>query len=303
MIGREIDRERVMANRMLIGIVLALLAAGTALAAGPAEVRKQMEASMLVTGSLVLEPDGRVSAWELDRPEALAEPVVELITKAAGSWAFEPVTVDGEAVRAKARMSLRVVATPHDDDRFQLTIRSGHFGDDAMSAEERRNAATTDHVRSVRMHPPAYPPGALRAGVTGTVYLVMRINRDGRVQDVFAEQVNLRVVGTEREMERMREMLARPALAAARRWTFSIPTTGDDADDEYWSLRVPVEYMLHGDKVPGYGEWQAYIPGPRQKAPWSTRDLRADESPDAMIAGRVYQEGKGLKLLTRLGEG
>jgi hypothetical protein len=129
----------------------------------------------------------------------------------------------------------------------------------------------------------------------------MRINRDGRVADVFAEQVNLRVVGSEREMEQMREMLTRPAIAATRRWTFTIPTTGDEADAEYWSLRVPVEYVL-GDTLPGYGEWQVYIPGPRQKAPWSARELRADESPDAMVAGRVYQEGRGLKLLTPLGE-
>lgn len=292
-----------MVNRIWIGFTLALLAATTAFAAGPAEVREQVEASMLVTGTLVIEPDGRVSTWDLDRREKILEPVVELIGKAAGSWVFEPVVVDGEAVRAKARMSLRVVATPHDDDNFQLTIRSGHFGDDAMSAQERRKAAATDRARSLRMSPPAYPAAALSAGVRGTVYLVVRINRDGRVEDVFAEQVNLRTIGSEREMERMRQMLARPALAAARRWTFSIPTTGEDADNDYWSLRIPVQYLLYDEKEPGYGEWQAYIPGPRHKAPWSKRELRPDESPDAMVAGRVYQEGREMKLLTPLGEG
>lgn len=292
-----------MANRIWSGLVLALLAAGTALASAPAGVRQQVESSMLLTGSMVVESDGRVSTWELDRPDDVMEPVRDLVGKAAAAWVFEPVVVDGETVRAKARMSLRVVATPVGGDSFQLTIRSGHFGDDAMSGAERRKAASTDRVHSRRMSPPAYPADALAAGVGGTVYLVMRINREGRVEDVFAEQVNLRAVGSERDMERMRTLLARPALAAARRWTFSIPTTGDDADDEYWSLRVPVEYLLHDQKLAGYGEWQSYIPGPLHKAPWSARALGPGESPDAMIAGRVYQEGRQMKLLTPLGEG
>lgn len=290
-----------MAKRILAGLVLALLATSTALAGGKGDVRSRVEASMLVTGTLVVEADGRVSGWELDKREALLDPVVELIGKAADSWVFEPVLVDGEAVRAKARMSLRVVAIPHGEDSFQLTIRSGHFGSAAESRDGNHwKEIGTDRVRAKRRDLPEYPFDAMASGVGGTVYLVLRINRAGRVQDAFVEQVNLRAAASEREMDQLRGTLARPALAAARRWTFDVPTTGEDADRKTWALRVPVEYLLYNERMPAYGEWHVYIPGPRHKAPWSKRELREDESPDAMIAGRLYQEGTELTLLTPL---
>jgi hypothetical protein len=37
-----------------------LLLSGVALAAGPNEVRKRVQASMLVTGSIIVAPDGSV---------------------------------------------------------------------------------------------------------------------------------------------------------------------------------------------------------------------------------------------------
>ena len=45
------------------------------------------------------------------------------------------------------------------------------------------------------------------------------VGRDGRVEDVAAEQVNLTVVGTARAMESIREALARASISGARRWT------------------------------------------------------------------------------------
>ncbi|MGY0651952.1 energy transducer TonB [Luteimonas sp. A537] len=287
-------------GRIWIGLASVLLAAAVfTFPAGASTMLKRTEASMLVTGSVVVEPDGRVSTWEVDQRDRLPAEVVRLVGQTAPTWRFEPVLVDGEAVRARAPMSLRVVVKALDEGSYQLSIRSGHFGDDATAGA----GAGTDRVTSLKMGPPAYPERALREFVRGTVYLVLRINRAGAVEDVFAEQVNLRTAGSEAEMKRMRALLSRPALAAARNWTFRIPTTGEDADAEGWSLRVPVDYMIGDESAPAYGEWQAYIPGPLQRAPWSGRELRADEGPDAMIAGRLYQEGAGMKLLTPLAEG
>ena len=42
---------------------------------------------------------------------------------------------------------------------------------------------------NLQMRPPSYPPQAAKAGIRGTVYLVLRIDREGTVDDVFVELV------------------------------------------------------------------------------------------------------------------
>lgn len=261
---------------------------------------------MLVTGHVLIEPDGGVSGWEIDQREKLPAAVIELVERSASAWRFEPVMVDGKARNARARMSLRVVArrVEGDNDNYRITIRGGHFGEEAMTAEERKTLALADRVQGIEMKPPTYPRSAWQAGVHGTVYLVLKINREGAVDDVVSEQVNLKVIGSEQQMKSMRGALERSAMSAARTWKFRIPTAGEQAEGPYWSVRVPVDYKFEDDNAPGYGQWEAYVPGPRQeKMPWHMEDLEGfDIPPDALIAGQVYQVGDGLKLLTALSE-
>lgn len=291
-----------MGRRNWTGLLLALFAT-SAFAQGPGAVRKQVEASMLVTGHVLIEPDGSVSGWEIDQRDKLPPAVVGLIEKAADVWRFEPVVVDGRQRKAKARMSLRMVAKKLEDDEYRVSIVSGHFGDEAITPEERQQRE--DSIRSLELKPPSYPVFALEVGARGTVYVVLRIARDGSVADAHAEQVNLRFVGSEQQMKQMRNVLSKSALRAAKDWRFRPPVSGDDVDDEFWYVRVPVDYQFTGQRTPGYGEWDAYVPGPRQVAPWSgLENLDGfDIPPDALIAGEVYQVGKGRKLLTPLGEG
>lgn len=286
-------------NRILGGMVLALCAA-VAMAAGPSAVRKQAEASMLVTGHVLIEPDGSVSGWEIDQRDKLPAAVVGLVEQSVDVWRFEPVVVDGLPRNAKARMSLRVVATKVDGG-YRVGIRGGHFGLDAMAFEERSAIAGTDLLRPVQLKPPAYPLRAQQSGVEGTVYVIVLVNRQGVVEDAIAEQINLKTLGSERQMEQMRTVLATPALEAARKWTFQVPTTGEDAEQPHWTARVPVAYGLGDPQESKYGEWEAYIPGPRHESPWGPAgDRDPNESPDALVAGAAYQVGKGLRLLTPL---
>lgn len=281
-----------------LAMILWAFAAG-AFAAGKDEVRKQAESSMLVTGTVDIDAEGHVERHALDKREALPPAVVELIDRHAPGWRFEPVLVDGRPVKARAKMSLRLVASRLADDAFQLRIQSGVFGDDGTAAREQR-------VTSGKMRPPEYPPDAYRVGVQGTVYLVLRIGRDGKVEDAVAEQVNLTVVGTEEQMRSGREALAGAAMKAARRWQFVPPTAGSEVDAEFWSVRVPVEFALTdrvGSKQGKYGQWDAYIPGPRQTAPWILEELNASDSPDSYAANGVHTVGEGLRLLTPLGDG
>ncbi|MGN7832827.1 energy transducer TonB [Pseudoxanthomonas sp. 22568] len=280
-----------------LAIALLLGIACTAVA-GIKEVRAQVEASMLVTGAVIIEPDGTVAKLDLDQREKLPPAVAGLIDKAAASWKFEPILVDGVGRRGKARMSLRVVANKLPNGDFQVALRGGHFGDEAISPEERQKR--NDSVRSVKLLPPAYPGGVARAGAQGTVYLVVKVARDGTVADVIAEQVNLGFVGNERLMQQARDAFSESALAVAKKWIFRPPTEGAEAAAPFWLVRVPVDYKMPEKKAPGYGRWEVYVPGPRQSAPWMQSEHGGDDAPDAMVAGGVYEIGKGRRLLTPL---
>ena len=275
--------------------------------------RKQIEGSMLVTGRVTITQAGTVGDWTIDRREDLPPAVLNVIDASAPGWRFEPILVDGKPAHGSARMGLRMVAERVDDERFRVSIRDGYFGREAArmtgEADVRRDssadAAPTDQVSSVRMSAPRYPDLALAAGVTGTVYLVLRIGPSGEVMDAVPEQVNLRVVGLEREMVRMREMLAKSALAAARRWQFHPPTSGEGAQEPFWLVRVPVDYRIHGVGQPEeYGRWEVYVPGPRMPVPWQMESLQGlDIAPDTLVAGEVHQVGMGLRLLGPLDGG
>lgn len=280
---------------------LLCLAWAASASAGVKDVRDQIEASMLVTGYVYIAPSGAVDRLELDQPDKLPPAVHNVVSQAGPTWVFDPVMVDGVARKAKARMSLRVVATRHSEDNYEVTLRSAYFGEEAMSADERIEHMGASTVRSRELRPPLFPQQAAEMRARGTVYLIVKVGRDGVVQDAFPEQVNLQVIGREKQMDAMRAMFTRSAVNGAKRWTFHPPTEGPEATRPFWLVRVPVDYAMLEDKKPGYGQWDAYVPGPQAKHPWAEDASAPSEAPDAMIAGGLYPVGKGLRLRTPLG--
>ncbi len=286
-------------NRTM-ALLLGLLVSFSTHAAGPGAVRKQIESSMLVTGWVLIAPDGSVTKLEIDEREKLPAGVAKLVEQGGASWRFEPVLIDGVARKAKARMSLRVVAKKVDADLYQLSIRSGYFGEEAQTPEE--YVARPDAIKPLAMKPPSYPENAARMGGRGTVYVVLKIARDGSVQESFAEQVNLQVIGSENQMTSMRTIFSKAALSAAKKWTFQPPVAGGSSSETGWVVRVPVEFQFYGYERPTYGQWDSYVPGPTQRAPWDTNAID-EQAPDAMIAGTLYDARNSLRLLTPLQPG
>lgn len=255
-------------------------------------VRKTAEAGMLVTGFVEVNPDGSLHGYTLDKPEKLPPSVVEVVGKVVPTWEFE---LSGQAKDVvKSPMSLRVVARPMGEGQFKVIVQGASFGE---------HGDRSDVVTGKDRSPPQYPRLAIKARISGTAYLVLRIGRDGTVQDAIAEQVNLDQYGTAMEMEHYRQLLADASLDAARKWTFNPPTKGASVDDPYWVVRVPVSFSLHqfGTRPTeeSYGSWHAYIPGPRQTPPWISKTL-ANESPDAMPDGAVGAGDSRLRLVTPL---
>lgn len=276
-------------KRILAGVLL-LACASLALAASPASVRKRMEASMLVNGQIAVDAQGNVTGYEIEHREKLPEVVQKFVDRSIAGWEFEPGLLDGRAVAVRNRMGLLLVAEPMEDGNFRINLRGTSFYPLKQAGYE---------LESMVMDPPNYPMTAAQSGISGTVYLVLQVGADGKVAEVVAEQVNLRIVASEIEMNRWRSVLAKNAMAKARQWTFRPPQHGELADDGHWSVRVPVAYSFER-ATHEYGRWLAYIPGPRQRAPWVTGD---DVAPDALADGGLYPVGGGggLRLLDRVG--
>lgn len=278
---------------LVVGVLLLLISV-LATAGNARSQRKLVEMSMLVTGELVIAADGSVSDLQLDQRDKLPPGVQKLVDQARTEWLFEPFVIDGVARKVRSRMSLHVVAKEMDSGDYSIGLRSAYFG---KAAHAPADSQDTSSLRSKELTPPIFPHDAGRVGGRGIVYLLLRIQGDGTVSDAVAEQVNLQVLGDDATMKALRKTFSNAALRASKQWTFQVPTTGEEADDGHWAVRVPVSFQYEGHQAPGYGEWEAYVPGPRKQAPWADSD---EGSPEALIAGGIYPLGQELKLRTPL---
>lgn len=250
----------------------------------------QAEASMLLAGSITISPQGAVQAYTVDKSADLPAPLQQLLSRSVPHWRFEPVTSNGHAVAAKAAMHLRIVAKSTDKDHYALRIASHWFGN-----------AANEYGLTRKDHPlPHYPGRELKERVSGTVYLVAHINRQGQVDKVAAEQVNLRASGPETLMRLWRKDLADASVHAVSHWTFNIPTSGLAATRQAWIVRIPVAYSIRAmgtAEASRYGTWTAYLPGPREKISWLKPETSIPGSADALPDNGLYLAQQSLHLL------
>lgn len=258
-------------------------------------VREQAEASMVLTGNIDIGTAGQVEAFRLDHREKVNPAIAGFLEDAVREWRFEQVIRDGQAVPARTPVSIRLGGRVNPDGTQRVTLLAANF--------QRYDPDATDEVTRLDAPPPKYPEEVFQMGGSGDVLLLVQVGRDGRVRDVAAEQVNLRVALAEQKMRRMRDKLATISVAAARRWTFRAPTTGPLKDEASWTVRVPVKFSTGEERGQGYGRWQAYIPGPRQQAPWRADKVLGEDAAALLPAGGVYMadSSKGPQLLTPLG--
>lgn len=268
-------------KRWLLWLCCVMLS-NAVLAAGPNVVRKRVQASMLVTGTIEVTPEGSVAKYTLDHPKELPPGVRNLLGKVVPTWKFEPVRVNGKAVTARAMMSVRIVAKRAENDSYAISIAGTRFGDFVSKLA----------VKAFKQEKPQYPRQLLRQGVDGTVYLALRLNSQGSVVDAAAEQVNVGKIGSDAQLDQWRILLADAAIAAARHWTFSLP---GDAAPSGRVIRMPVIFYM---RWPGYGHWSVYVPGPVQPIPWlDNHNQMLSGDVDALPDGDVDLVEHGLHLM------
>ena len=89
--------------------------------------------------------------------------------------------------------------------------------------------ATVD-ATARNMNPPKYPPAAARAGIQGTVVLIIDVDASGNVTNVSVEKSS-----------RNRD-LDRAAMDAARKWRFNPGQSG--SQKVAGRVRVPVDFKM-----------------------------------------------------------
>ncbi|MFO1507621.1 MAG: hypothetical protein U1F23_11235 [Lysobacterales bacterium] len=238
--------------------------------AGIVDVKRSVEASMVVTGTIEVNPDGSVHGYSLDQQDKVPADVAKLIGETVPNWRFRPILVDGNAVLAKAGMSLRIVAEQESLGQFVATVDSVAFGSKASTGSGTCAPGVCVSYRE-REELPQYPVRLVQSGVTGTAYISIKIDSQGRVAQAGVRQVNLRAVADPSVLESWRRRMGQAALDAVRTWTFNVPTVGDDAGKPYWAAIVPVDFHIKGREPSGrveYGQWDSYVPGPVTVMPW-----------------------------------
>jgi hypothetical protein len=132
-----------------------------------------------------------------------------------------------------------------------------------------------------------------KAGGTGTVYLQLKVGRDGRVIDSHVERFNLTVLAKRPTADMIEGELSKAALRAAATWVLN-PGIVEPGNDHV-VLRVPVDFTLDGRHA--YGAWSMYIPGAYTRAPWARED---GDGSDALMPGHAVLAGSGLRLASAL---
>ena len=278
-----------MTSRILLFALLALCGF-SAPAAQHGKMSKQVEASMVVTGELMVAPDGKVESYQIDRADTLPPETREMLAKAIPNWELEVAKADGSPLQSPAavKMSVQLVARPiaDDDENLRVTIQDTAFWDPK---------AEFDAKAKGKLAPPKYPPFAARAGMSGMVYVVVLLNSDGNVAETHVERVDMTVLADEKTLRKFSKVLAESAVAASKEWSFTI-APGRFAKGPV-AVRVPIDFRLAAGNRE-YGQWQAYVPGLYAPIPWENRTADGDveHGIGAMVPGQIYSTDAPIKL-------
>ena len=166
--------------------------------------------SASTTGEITVDVEGRVTALVLDHKELGADVMRAFEDKVRG-WQFEPVLRDGAPVPAKARMTLELLLVRQVGvENLGIAFEDVQFFDPV----ERKVAEGV----SASLAPPRYPEESLRSGIGARVSLVLKLDADGRVIDVAAQEVNLLGEESGHQRDRHAREFTRAAVRAASEW-------------------------------------------------------------------------------------
>lgn len=275
--------------KYLVALLLALLA----LLVGPAFAGAPRDLVASTTGELVVDAEGRVASVKLDHKDLGVE-VMSAFEQQIREWRFEPVLVDGKAVRARAgvHLDMRVKMT-EEDGPATLIVRSVRFseppaeGGPGLAEVAAKTNADFYKAHGIRLSPPQYPSAPLLAAAGGKVLLQVRLDAEGRVERVgtrAAELFNVASLSPAWQRNYLRQF-TEAAEKAAKKWR--LPAfAGTD-------VYVPVEFRLPGDDG---RRWLPMQPMPVEALAW----MQSREDEALLLSNSGEQSSDRFRLLTTL---
>lgn len=224
------------------------------------EVPRQVQRFEISTrGTLVVEPDGRVTEVELDMPPSTRE----IYRAAMATWRFKPVQIDGRIVRAKAHFLLEATGERlPGSDQVKLGVENIVFIDPPSHERANGERAPRNDLR-----PPSYPMTPAREGFGAKVMLMVRVDAEGHVMGVGVHSLALAVDDIQHRARAVAfaKQFASASMRAARGWRIRDP--GVIASG---TALVPVQYTPPGRAHSG---WQPRIPVEVTPLPWMTMSI------------------------------
>ncbi|MHC1479070.1 energy transducer TonB [Frateuria aurantia] len=262
-------------------------------AAAVAEVDVQNTLEM--QGTIDIGRDGHVLDWSVPHLDQAPEGIRQLVVRTIAEWRFRPLVLPDGVDRARSAMQLRLLAIPQGAGRVSLRVTGASFG----HAEE-----DLPFVRRRQSGMVVYPEQAARAGIEGSVRILMLIRPDGLVLQADVIQVNLFRPGSGYDMARWRKLLGRAALDAARRARFVARPGAATPTTSAFYVFLPVTFALsvasgspsaHERQV-AFGRWTTYIAGPIHRPAWAEPGIVEDLGPGP-DAGRLLVLNPRISLL------
>ena len=266
----------------------------------------QRRATMVVTGTITVDPQGAIANYTLHDSGRVPPSVLNLIKRTLAAWRFKPVVANGDPVTASTGMSLRIVADISDPQHATVRVGGASFGCAAGPARKLLPAACPEGASITYRHttPPPYPSSAARSGVSGEVFLLVQVGPDGHVIHAEARQVNLYAIVA--DPAEGRQVLADAAQAAAKDWTFNVPTEGPAATAGKWVVTIPINFVMDApvDAATGVRRraplWRVYIPGPIHSVPWYAPSASGTTgNTDAVAGDSPFMSDSRFVLLTQ----
>lgn len=210
---------------------------------------------MTARGTLVVEPDGRVSEATLDMPRETRELYLDAIRR----WTFQPVRVDGAPIRAKAHFLLAATAHPIEGrpGEMRLGVENVWFLDPPETEAVAGARAPRNDLK-----PPVYPSRAAQADHGAALSVLVKLDAEGRVIDAGITRFALAAseVRSTGQSNAFARQFVESTLAAARTWVIRDPSAIGAG-----SAIVPVVYHSPHRQP---GGWQPRIPLEVTPLPW-----------------------------------